>query len=101
VVEAILAKDESAVLTALASNETAQISPEGLRRLVDKAREVVALRSPLARHPNLSSDLAEQLYLLGRPRPARSPDLALPARSRPRWQGPSRPPCGRPSRRSR
>jgi uncharacterized protein (DUF2336 family) len=63
VVEAILAKDESAVLTALASNPTAQISPEGLRRLVDKARDVVALRSPLARHPNLSSDLAEQLYL--------------------------------------
>lgn len=63
VVEAILAKDESAVLTALASNPSAQISPEGLRRLVDKARDVVALRSPLARHPNLSSDLAEQLYL--------------------------------------
>jgi len=63
VVDAILAKDETAVLTALASNPTAQISPDGLRRLVDKARDVVALRSPLARHPNLSSDLAEQLYL--------------------------------------
>jgi uncharacterized protein (DUF2336 family) len=63
VVEAILAKDESAVLTALASNPTAQISPEALRRLVDKARDLVALRSPLARHPNLSGDLAEQLYL--------------------------------------
>jgi uncharacterized protein (DUF2336 family) len=63
VVDAILAKDESAVLTALASNPSAQISPEGLRRLVDKARDVVALRSPLARHPNLSNDLAEQLYL--------------------------------------
>ena len=63
VVEAILAKDESAVLTALASNTTAQLTPEALRRLVDKARDVVALRSPLARHPNLSGDLAEQLYL--------------------------------------
>jgi uncharacterized protein (DUF2336 family) len=63
VVEAILAKDESAVLTALASNPTAQLTPEALRRLVDKARDVVALRSPLARHPNLSGDLAEQLYL--------------------------------------
>jgi uncharacterized protein (DUF2336 family) len=63
VVEAILARDESAVLTALASNPTAQISPEGLRQLVDRARDVVALRSPLARHPNLSGDLAEQLYL--------------------------------------
>jgi uncharacterized protein (DUF2336 family) len=63
VVDAIIAKDESAVLTALASNTTAQISPEGLRHLVDKARDVVALRSPLSRHPGLSSDLAEQLYL--------------------------------------
>jgi uncharacterized protein (DUF2336 family) len=63
VVEAILAEDEPAVLTALTSNPTAQISPDGLRRLVDKARDVVALRSPLARHPGLSSDLAEQLYL--------------------------------------
>ncbi|MGR4866326.1 DUF2336 domain-containing protein [Caulobacter sp. LARHSG274] len=63
VVEAILAKNESAVLTALAGNPTAQIPPDGLRRLVDRAREVVALRSPLARHPDLSSDLAEQLYL--------------------------------------
>ena len=62
-VDAILAKDETAVLTALASNPTAQISPDGLRRLIDKARDVVALRSPLARHPNLSNDLAEQLYL--------------------------------------
>jgi uncharacterized protein (DUF2336 family) len=63
VVEVILSKDEPAVLTALASNPTAQISPDGLRRLVDKAREVVALRLPLARSPNLSADLAEQLYL--------------------------------------
>jgi uncharacterized protein (DUF2336 family) len=63
VVDAILRKDEPAVLTALASNPTAQISPDGLRRLVDRAREVVALRSPLARHPGLSSNLAEQLYL--------------------------------------
>lgn len=63
VVEAILAKDESAVLTALAANPTAQISSDGLQRLVSRAREVVALRSPLARHPGLSSDLAEQLYL--------------------------------------
>lgn len=63
VVETILTKDEPAVLTALASNPTAQISPDGLRRLVDRAREVVALRLPLARRPNLSADLAEQLYL--------------------------------------
>lgn len=63
VVEAILARDEPAVLTAMASNETAEISADGLRRLVGRAKDVVALRSPLARHPLLSSELAEQLYL--------------------------------------
>ncbi|MBO9710242.1 MAG: DUF2336 domain-containing protein [Caulobacter sp.] len=63
VVDAILERDEPALSTALAANTTAKITPEGLRRLVDQARDVVALRSPLARHPGLSSDLAEQLYL--------------------------------------
>ena len=64
VVEAIISRDEPAVLTALASNDTAEISPDAMSRLVGRSREVVALRSPLARHPKLSSDLAEQLYLL-------------------------------------
>lgn len=64
VVEAIISRDEPAVLTALASNETAEISPDAMGRLVGRSREVVALRSPLAQHPKLSSDLAEQLYLL-------------------------------------
>lgn len=63
VVEAILAQGEPAVLTALASNDTADVSPDGLRRLVHRSKDIVALRSPLARHPRLSSDLAEQLYL--------------------------------------
>jgi len=64
VVEAIMSRDEPAVLTALASNESAQISPDAMNRLVNRSRDVVALRSPLARHPKLSADLAEQLYLL-------------------------------------
>ena len=64
VVEAIIGQDEPAVLTALASNETAEVSSDAMRRLVNRSRDVVALRSPLARHPKLSSDLAEQLYLL-------------------------------------
>ena len=63
VVEAVLGRNEPALFTALAANTTAKVSPDGLRRLVSEAREVVALRSPLARHPGLSSDLAEQLYL--------------------------------------
>ncbi|NQE64960.1 hypothetical protein E1H18_5216 [Caulobacter sp. RHG1] len=64
VVEAIIDRDEPAVLTALASNETADISTDAMGKLVDRSREVVALRSPLARHPRLSEQLAEQLYLL-------------------------------------
>ena len=64
VVEAIIGRDEPAVLTALASNDTAEISPDAMGRLVHRSRDVVALRSPLARHPKLSADLAEQLYLL-------------------------------------
>ena len=64
VVEAIISRDEPAVMTALASNDTAEISPDAMGRLVNRSRDVVALRSPLARHPKLSSDLAEQLYLL-------------------------------------
>jgi len=62
VVEAILQQDEPAVLTALAANDTAALSDEGLTRLVETSRRVAALRSPLARHPRLSSDLALRLY---------------------------------------
>ncbi len=64
VVGAIISRDEPAVLTALAANDTAHISPDAMSRLVNRSREVVALRSPLAQHPKLSADLAEQLYLL-------------------------------------
>lgn len=64
VVDAIIERNEPAVLTALASNKTAEISDGAMRRLIDRSRDVVALRSPLARHPRMSSDLAEQLYLL-------------------------------------
>nr|WP_232793252.1 DUF2336 domain-containing protein [Caulobacter hibisci] len=63
VVEAILTQGEPAVLTALAGNTTAQISADAMGRLVAEAKDVVALRSPLARHPGLSPLLAEQLYL--------------------------------------
>lgn len=63
VVEAILQQDEPAVLTALACNDTAEISPAGMARLVETSRRQAALRSPLARHPRLSSDLAQRLYM--------------------------------------
>lgn len=62
VVEAILAAADPAVLTALAGNETAEIGEPALHAMVDHARRVVAMRSPLARHPRLSSELAVRLY---------------------------------------
>jgi uncharacterized protein (DUF2336 family) len=63
VVEAILQQEEPAVLTALASNDSADVSESGMLRLVESSRRVAALRAPLARHPRLSSDLAQKLYL--------------------------------------
>jgi len=63
VVAAILARDEPAVLTALAGNDSAQLSAEDLQVLVTASRRVAALRSPLARHPRLTSDLAQSLYV--------------------------------------
>lgn len=62
VVEAILDGGDDSVLTALASNDTADISQAALETLIEQARRVVAMRSPLARHPRLSSELAVRLY---------------------------------------
>ncbi len=63
VVEAILQQSEPAVLTALAGNDTADVTTSAMERLVDQARGVAALRTPLARHPRLSSDMAQKLYI--------------------------------------
>ncbi|MFC3070351.1 DUF2336 domain-containing protein [Phenylobacterium soli] len=63
VVAAILKQAEPAVLAALAGNPTAELSESDLKRLVDKARQVAALRAPLSRHPKLTSELALQLYV--------------------------------------
>lgn len=63
VVEAILRQEEPAVLTALAGNDSAEITGSAMERLVDHSRRIAAMRSPLARHPRLSSDMAEKLYL--------------------------------------
>ncbi|HST90674.1 MAG TPA: DUF2336 domain-containing protein [Brevundimonas sp.] len=62
VADAVIARGEPAVLTALATNPTAELSVEGLRRLVEHSRRVAALRAPLTRHPRLTEALAEQLY---------------------------------------
>ncbi len=63
VVAAILDAAEPAVMTALAGNHSAALAPGDMKRLVLAAREIAALRSPLARHPGLSGDLALQLYV--------------------------------------
>jgi uncharacterized protein (DUF2336 family) len=63
VIAAILEQSEPAVLAALAGNPTAELSDADLERLVDLARNLSALRSPLARHPKLSEELALKLYV--------------------------------------
>jgi uncharacterized protein (DUF2336 family) len=63
VIAAILKAAEPAVLAALAGNPTAELSAADMLRLVNKAKQVAALRAPLARHPKLTSDLALMLYV--------------------------------------
>ena len=62
VADAIIDRGEPASLTALAGNHTADISGDGLRRMVDHSRRIAALRAPLTRHPRLSESLAQELY---------------------------------------
>lgn len=61
IADAIIDNGEPATLTALASNRTAEISAEGVRRLVDHSRRVAGLRGPLTRHPRLTEQLAEHM----------------------------------------
>lgn len=63
VVETIIEQAQPAVLTALAANDTADIGPVAMSKLVEASRELAALRSPLARHPRMSGDQAERLYM--------------------------------------
>jgi len=51
------------VLTALAGNGTADVTPASMKRLVDYAKTVAALGQPLSQHPRLTTELAESLYL--------------------------------------
>jgi len=62
VVETILKQAEPAVMIALAGNDTADVSPDAMRQMVEASRQVAGMRSPLARHPRLSGDMAERLY---------------------------------------
>lgn len=60
--DAIIERSEPATLTALASNRSADISDDGLHRMVEHARRIAALRAPLTRHPRLNDTLARELY---------------------------------------
>jgi uncharacterized protein (DUF2336 family) len=63
VIAAILDAAKPAVLTALAANDDVELSPDHLSRLIQAARKVATLRSPLARRKELTPDLARELYL--------------------------------------
>ena len=63
VVAAILQAAEPAVMAALAGNSSAELAPADMKTLVEAARQIAALRMPLARHPKLTDDLALQLYV--------------------------------------
>ena len=62
VVDTLLSQAQPAVLTALATNDAIRLSQRHLEDLVEASRRIAALRSPLGRHPQLSSALAERLY---------------------------------------
>ncbi len=63
VVDAILDKGEPSVMGALASNPDAEVSDEGMQRLVFASRREVSLRAPMVRHPRLTKPLALKLYV--------------------------------------
>lgn len=62
VADAVIDRADPAALMALTTNRTAEISTDGVRRLVEHSRRIAALRGPLTRHPLLTEALAEQLY---------------------------------------
>lgn len=62
VVDTIVDRGEPVTMTALASNRSADIGEEAMRKLVDHSRRIAGLRAPLTRHPRLNEQLAQQLY---------------------------------------
>jgi uncharacterized protein (DUF2336 family) len=62
VVNAIIDQSQPEVLIALAGNDTAEVSPLAMQRLVAASQRIAALRGSLAQHPRLTQDMAEALY---------------------------------------
>ncbi len=62
VADTIIDRGEAVTMTALASNRSADISEDAMRKLVEHSRRIAGLRAPLTRHPRLNEQLAQQLY---------------------------------------
>lgn len=62
VADAVIDGGQAGPMAALAGNTSAEISEGGLRRLIEEARRLAALRVPLARHPRLNRRLAQSLF---------------------------------------
>lgn len=62
VARAIVAAGEPPVLTALATNRSADLDEAAFAALVEASRRIAALRAPLTRHAMLSETLATRLY---------------------------------------
>jgi uncharacterized protein (DUF2336 family) len=62
VADKIIDRGEAVTMTALASNRSADISEDAMRKLVEHSRRIAGLRAPLTRHPRLNEQLAQQLY---------------------------------------
>jgi uncharacterized protein (DUF2336 family) len=62
VVNAIIDLSQPEVLIALSGNDTAEVSPLAMQRMVVASRRIAALRGSLAQHPKLTQELAEALY---------------------------------------
>jgi uncharacterized protein (DUF2336 family) len=60
---AVIERGEPAMLTALAANPSADVTPAGVAKLVDHAKSIAALGAPLAAHPRMTAELAQSLYL--------------------------------------
>lgn len=63
VVTAILEKGDPAILTALAGNTTAELSPADMEELVEASRQIAEMHAPLSQHPRLTGQLAKRLYM--------------------------------------
>ena len=63
VTECLLEQDDPGVMTTLLCNETAEISENAMRKMVDKSIEFDTLREPLIHRREMTSDLAQKMYV--------------------------------------